>query len=509
MPTSALSARGVSSATIRPLGDDPDPVGEHVGLLEVLGREEDRRPLAVEGLDLLPDLLAADRVEAGGRLVEEQHPRLVHERRGEVEPAPHPARVGPDPAIGRLAQPDPLEQGVAACAGPRPWRSRAASPAARSARVRSSTGRARPPGGRPRSRGVPRRPLDDVVPGDPRATRRGAKQRRQHAHRGRLAGAVRARGRRRSRPRPPRGRPPATALISPPKLRSRPVTSIAAKLGNLPTEAARPNLCIRAGTATSRRNRCSLLSDGRTTSHPTLARHHAAARRGARRRDLRRRRGCRPARADGARSRRLLPEDALPGGRADDRDPARRRRPPRGLQGARRTARSSPGRSASAQPNQTQSDFFGDFYASETLGTRPDRADLGGQAQGLGPRVQAQGTERRGRPELVARQLSGVHAHRPASDPQGRVPRADDPDLVAVVRDRAQPDLATSGAPAAPKPTGPATPSRRSRTARPSRRSARPAPTVATTRPRGSSTGASTTRRAEPPRRGGAPPGRS
>ena len=86
----------------QPAADDPDPVRELVGLLEVLRGEEDRRALAVERRDLLPDRLAADRVEAGRRLVEKQHLGLVDQRRGEVEPPPHPARVGADPPVGGL-----------------------------------------------------------------------------------------------------------------------------------------------------------------------------------------------------------------------------------------------------------------------------------------------------------------------------------------------------------------------------------------------------------------------
>src|SRR5918995_2661987 len=86
-----------------PAGDDPHPVGEPVGLLEVLGGEEDRRPLVVELPHLLPDRPAADRVESRGRLVEEQDPGGVDQRRGEIEPASHPARVGAHTAIGRLA----------------------------------------------------------------------------------------------------------------------------------------------------------------------------------------------------------------------------------------------------------------------------------------------------------------------------------------------------------------------------------------------------------------------
>ena len=52
----------------------------------------------------------ARRVEAGGRLVEEEHLGLVHERRREVEPALHAAGVALDPAVGRVVELDELEQ---------------------------------------------------------------------------------------------------------------------------------------------------------------------------------------------------------------------------------------------------------------------------------------------------------------------------------------------------------------------------------------------------------------
>ena len=99
------------SATILPLIDDADAVGQRVGLLEVLRGEEHRHALVVrEPRNLLPECRAALRIEAGGRLVEEQDARLVHERQREIEPALHPARVAADAAIGGFGEPDALEQ---------------------------------------------------------------------------------------------------------------------------------------------------------------------------------------------------------------------------------------------------------------------------------------------------------------------------------------------------------------------------------------------------------------
>ena len=94
-----------------PVVDDPDPVGEHVGLLEVLRREEDGDAvLARQPRDLVPEGRPRLRVETGRRLVEEEHARAVDERERQVEPALHPARVAADLAIGRLRQPDPDEE---------------------------------------------------------------------------------------------------------------------------------------------------------------------------------------------------------------------------------------------------------------------------------------------------------------------------------------------------------------------------------------------------------------
>ena len=138
--------------------DDPDAVGQHVGLLEVLRRQEHRHAVVRQPAHLVPQRGAALRVEAGGRLVQEQQPRAVHEREAEVQPALHPARVAADLAIGRVGQPDPLEQFGRRAVRARPCRGRAARSAGACARGRSGTGRARTPAARRRSRGAPRRP---------------------------------------------------------------------------------------------------------------------------------------------------------------------------------------------------------------------------------------------------------------------------------------------------------------------------------------------------------------
>ena len=85
------------------LVEDRDPVGELLGLVEVLRGEQDRGAAVGELADGLPHLQASLRVEAGGRLVEEDHRRAPDQAHREVETATHAARVGrhpPSPGVG-------------------------------------------------------------------------------------------------------------------------------------------------------------------------------------------------------------------------------------------------------------------------------------------------------------------------------------------------------------------------------------------------------------------------
>ena len=78
--------------------DDDEVVGELVGLLEVLRGEQHGDTVGGEAADDVPHARCGARVEAGGRLVEEQHRGPADEAGGEVEPAPHAAGVGLDRA---------------------------------------------------------------------------------------------------------------------------------------------------------------------------------------------------------------------------------------------------------------------------------------------------------------------------------------------------------------------------------------------------------------------------
>ena len=97
--------------------DDGDPVGQLVGLVEVLGGQQDRRPLRDQLADGLPHLTAGAGVETGGRLVQEDQWRTRDQRCGEVEPPAHAAGELRDLPIGRVGEPEPLEQVGAGGAG--------------------------------------------------------------------------------------------------------------------------------------------------------------------------------------------------------------------------------------------------------------------------------------------------------------------------------------------------------------------------------------------------------
>src|SRR5205807_350323 len=74
-----------------------DAVGELVGLLQVLRGQEDRDAVVGDqAADDLPHGAAAARVQAGGRLVEEDDAGVSDQGHGEVEPAPHAAGEGGD-----------------------------------------------------------------------------------------------------------------------------------------------------------------------------------------------------------------------------------------------------------------------------------------------------------------------------------------------------------------------------------------------------------------------------
>ena len=173
--------------------DDDDPVAERVGLVEVVGREEDR---------------GAARARAAPRMWVQRLARACGSR--PVVGSSRKTRVGswispmtmsrrrrwpPDMVLGwRPHSPVEVELGeqlLAAACGPRPRTCRRASRGRRPRHRRGRTGRWRRSARRSRCCGAPARtPCTTSKPGDRRGARRGAQQRREHPQRRRLARAV-------------------------------------------------------------------------------------------------------------------------------------------------------------------------------------------------------------------------------------------------------------------------------------------------------------------------------
>ena len=170
--------------------DDGDLVGERVGLLQVLRGQQHRRPVGDQRADDVPHVLALGRVEAGRRLVEEDHVRAADQARGQVEPPAHAAGVGLGRPVGGLGQVEPLEQ----LGGPLPGAARGR----RSSRVPKSTRFCRPVRSSSTEAYWPVRPIAARTRSASRTTskpatgraRRRAQQGGEDADGGGLAGAV-------------------------------------------------------------------------------------------------------------------------------------------------------------------------------------------------------------------------------------------------------------------------------------------------------------------------------
>ena len=109
-PPSAVrrSSSGGATAMRRPLDDERNLVAL-LGLVDVLGRDEQRPPLVAQAVELLPDGHPEEGIDAGGRLVEDQESRIVDERTGELEPSLHAAGQPARPAVPGVPQVEQLQ----------------------------------------------------------------------------------------------------------------------------------------------------------------------------------------------------------------------------------------------------------------------------------------------------------------------------------------------------------------------------------------------------------------
>ena len=88
-----MSPAAALISSIGPVGDDRsgldqhDAAGERVGLLEVMGGEQDRAARVGVGADRVPDRAPGLLVEPRRRLVEDDEPRGARERERDGDPA--------------------------------------------------------------------------------------------------------------------------------------------------------------------------------------------------------------------------------------------------------------------------------------------------------------------------------------------------------------------------------------------------------------------------------------
>ena len=87
--------------------DRHEEVADALDLAEQVAGDDDRDPeLRAGPLDEREHLVATGRIEAVGRLVEQQQSRPVDERLGELDPLLHPGRIPADRPVALLVEPD-------------------------------------------------------------------------------------------------------------------------------------------------------------------------------------------------------------------------------------------------------------------------------------------------------------------------------------------------------------------------------------------------------------------
>ena len=111
------SSMGPWVATLAVVQHD-DVVARELDVRQQMRREDEVHALVVgEVADQFQHLLAALRVHAVGRFVEEQQVRIVHEGLRELDALLHPGRVGLDVAVAGLAEAHVVEHLVGALDG--------------------------------------------------------------------------------------------------------------------------------------------------------------------------------------------------------------------------------------------------------------------------------------------------------------------------------------------------------------------------------------------------------
>ena len=87
-----------------PLADHADALGHQLGLLDVMRGQDDGHARIAQEADHLPHVLPQLDIDAGRRLVEKQHLRLVRQGLGDQHAALHPSRQRHDLAVFPVPQ---------------------------------------------------------------------------------------------------------------------------------------------------------------------------------------------------------------------------------------------------------------------------------------------------------------------------------------------------------------------------------------------------------------------
>ena len=188
VPCPASRDSRVSSARMRPRPMTTSRSTVACDLGEQVARQQHRAAAGREVVQEHPHPADALGVHAVGRLVEDQHGGVAHQRRPDAEPLAHAERVVADAALAGAAEADPLEH----LRGPRAAAGRAAGPSAAASRCPVRPGcwaeaSSITPTTRP---GFGCDGVRDAVDGHPTGRRRGEPG--HHPQGGGLAGAVRA-----------------------------------------------------------------------------------------------------------------------------------------------------------------------------------------------------------------------------------------------------------------------------------------------------------------------------
>ena len=92
------------------LDDEGDASAKPLGLFDVMGSQEDRRPPGVQVGDELANLACAGHIDPGGRLIHEQNRRRVDDSRRDSKLALHALGVSGEFALRCLSQAEAVEQ---------------------------------------------------------------------------------------------------------------------------------------------------------------------------------------------------------------------------------------------------------------------------------------------------------------------------------------------------------------------------------------------------------------